>query len=276
MRACLAGSVKTLLGKLVFGLGLSRWLLSGRAVVVAFHRVEAHAANDAMTMPASAFREWCRFFARHFRVVPLETVVATLERTEPFDRELAITFDDGYLDFQTQAVPILSSLAMTGTVFAVSDFVGADATPWWDEADRHPFMGWQELRDVAARGFTVGSHGKTHRGMDQLDPKEARDELASSKAALEAGLGRPVAFYAYPYGHPEHMPEAYRPLVGQSGYRACLGYGGLIEAGTSPFHIGRICVNDWFASPAQFGGYLVILVLRRIVSGFLRGRHATS
>jgi peptidoglycan/xylan/chitin deacetylase (PgdA/CDA1 family) len=261
-------SVKTVLGRVVFGLGLGRLVLSGRAVVVAFHRVRDGGTADAMAMPVAEFRQWCRFFARHFRVVGPAAIVDKLERGEPLCGELAITFDDGYRDFRTLAVPVLGSLGLTAAVFAVSDFVGADVTPWWDAAEtsRHPFLDWDELRQVAGQGFTVGSHGKTHAGMDELSPEAARDELALSKAALEAGLGREVALYAYPYGDPERMPDPARDLVRATGYRACFGYGGLVEAGTSPFHIGRICVNDWLASPAQFGGHLLVLRLRRLLA----------
>jgi peptidoglycan/xylan/chitin deacetylase (PgdA/CDA1 family) len=258
---------KTVLGHLVFGLGLGRLVLSDRAVVVALHRVEDGGPNDRMTMPTAVFRRWCRFFAKNFPVVAPQAIVAKLERGERLTGELALTFDDGYRDFLTQAVPAMAALGLPATVFAVSDFVGADVTPWWDEAAgvRHAFMDWDELREVDGRGFTVGSHGRTHAAMDALSLEAAREELTVSKTALEAGLGRPVALYAYPYGDPEHMPEPARALVREAGYRACFGYGGLVETGSSPFHLPRVCVNDWYDSPAQFAGYLVVLRLRQLL-----------
>lgn len=255
--------LKRFLGLVGFGLGLNRLLLSRYAVVVAFHRVEG-SHPDAMTMPAEEFRKWCRYFAKHFRTVSPEAIVEKLERGRPLNGELAMTFDDAYLDFHSHAVPIMESFGLTGAVFAVSDFVGSDAIPWWDAASgkSYPFMGWRELRDVRDRGFSVGSHGKTHSGMDQLPPDEASDELVLSKAALEAGLEAPVTLYAYPYGDSSRMPEEARVMVKEAGYRACFGYGGLITGGTSPFHIGRVCINCWFGSPEEFGGHLVIQALR--------------
>lgn len=257
--------LKTLLGRIVFGLGLHRALFSGRALVVAFHRVDAGGVNDAMNMPPALFARWCRFFTRHFKVVPAGEIVAGLEQGRRFDGELALTFDDGYRDFAEQAVPVMRSLGINATVFAVSGFVGSDHIPWWDEkaGTRHPFMDWEELRSVAAGGFTVGSHGKTHAAMDELSLEEASEELTASRQALQAGLGREVALYAYPYGEPERMPTAARELVRQAGYRACFGYGGFVEPGSTPFFIPRICVNDWFASPWHFAGHLVVLALRR-------------
>ena len=265
IRRFVAGWGKTVLGRLVFGLGLGRRLLASRAVIVAFHRVQGQGPNDAMTIPTAQFREWCRFFQKHFRVVPLEGIVGKLERGEALAGELAITFDDGYLDFQTEAVPVLASLGLPATVFAVSDYVGTDIRPWWDTVQAYPFMDWTQLGTVAAQGFAVGSHGKSHAAMDELTPAAAMEELVVSKAVLEAGLGRPVVWYAYPFGHPEKMPEAARESVRQAGYRACLGYGGLIGPQANPFRLDRVCVNGWFSSPYQFGGYLVALYLRYLL-----------
>lgn len=261
--------LKTLLGHLFFGLGLHRLFLSRFAVVIALHRVEDAIPRDPMTMPTDEFRHWCRYFTKYFQVVSPMVIVEKLERGQPFRGELALTFDDGYLDFHTQAIPVLESLGLTATVFACSDFVGSDTTPWWDAAENkhYPFMDWQQLRDAGERGFLVGSHGKTHAGIDQLAPQKIHEEIVLSKSVLERGLDRAVELYAYPYGEPGRMTEEARRIVQEAGYRACFGYGGLTVAGTDPFHIERICVNDWFSSPAHFGGHLVVLLLRRIIGG---------
>lgn len=270
LRSWLGSRAKSLLGHVVFGLGLGRRLLGARAVVVAFHRVEGDGPGDAMTMPTAQFRDWCRFFARHFRAATLEDIVGKLERGEALAGELAITFDDGYRDFKTDAVPAMAAFGLSATVFAVSDYVGTQAMPWWDAAKPYPFMDWSELGEVVAQGFCVGSHGQTHTAMDALSAQAALEELVVSKAVLETGLGRRIDWYAYPYGHPDRMPDVARQAVRQAGYRACCGYGGLIGANADPFHLGRVCINDWFASPEQFGGYLVLLRLRDCWAG-LRG-----
>lgn len=267
MRGRITGLLKTVLGRVVFGLGLGRVILRDHAVVVALHRIEAEGPNDTMTMPTAVFRRWCRFFSRQFRVVPVEVLVENLERGVRLRGELAITFDDGYSDFRTQAVPVMDEFGLPATVFVVSDFVGTAVTPWWDAATeiRYPFLSWSDLHEVAGNGFTIGSHGKSHTAMDECSPHEAWEELTVSKAALEENLHRPVALYAYPYGAPDRMPDSARTLVREAGYRACLGYGGLVNAETDPFSLPRICINNWFATPAQFAGQLVLLRLRQLL-----------
>jgi peptidoglycan/xylan/chitin deacetylase (PgdA/CDA1 family) len=270
IKSCIIRTIKTLLGKVVFSIGLNRIILSRCAVVIALHRVEASEEEDAMTMPSEKFRKWCTFFVEHFRVVSPVVIVEKLERGHRLSGELALTFDDGYLDFHSQAVPIMESMGVTAAVFAVSEFVGSDVVPWWDAVlnKRYLFMDWAHLLDVQERGFIVGSHGKTHAGINDLSPEDARDEITISKAALEVGLGCPVSLYAYPYGDHARMTEEARVFVRNAGYRACFGYGGLVWSGTSPFYIGRICINDWFDSPEYFGGHLVLLALRDILRSF--------
>ena len=218
-------------------------------------------------MPTNEFRDWCCYFTRYFKVVSPMTIVEKLERGTPFRCELAITFDDGYLDFHSQAVPVMESFGITAAVFACSDFVGSDAVPWWDQQmhKAYPFMDWASLNEVSARGFVIGSHGKSHVGVDQLSSEEFHSEIALPKLVLEVGLKRSVDLYAYPYGAPDRMPETARNYVQGVGYRACFGYGEILDNSVSPFRIGRICVNDWFSSPAHFGGHLVVLSFYRII-----------
>lgn len=50
---------------------------------------------------------------------------------------------------------------------------------------RDPLADTHALRDVAAAGFTVGSHTVTHRPLADLDVSECRVELRESKRRLE-------------------------------------------------------------------------------------------
>lgn len=46
---------------------------------------------------------------------------------------IVVTFDDGYLDNLTAALPILERTGVPATVFVTTDAVGTDGTMWWDE-----------------------------------------------------------------------------------------------------------------------------------------------
>jgi peptidoglycan/xylan/chitin deacetylase (PgdA/CDA1 family) len=59
-------------------------------------------------------------------------------------------------------------------------------------------MDWDEVRKMAERGHTVGSHTLSHPNLAQLPAAEARAELARSRAYLEEKLERPVKHFSYP------------------------------------------------------------------------------
>ncbi len=51
-------------------------------------------------------------------------------------RAVAVTFDDGYADNATHAVPILEAGGVPATFFVVTDAVDAPGELWWDELER--------------------------------------------------------------------------------------------------------------------------------------------
>jgi peptidoglycan/xylan/chitin deacetylase (PgdA/CDA1 family) len=65
------------------------------------------------------------------------------------------------------------------------------------------FMDWDEVAAVSRHRLVgVGAHTMTHRRLAQWPLADARREMAGSKAALEARLGRRVDAFAYPVGDP--------------------------------------------------------------------------
>lgn len=61
-------------------------------------------------------------------------------------------------------------------------------------------MDWGALAAMERAGMTIGSHTHTHAMLDREDDITLHEELARSRAVLEAGLGHPVQHFAYPDG----------------------------------------------------------------------------
>jgi peptidoglycan/xylan/chitin deacetylase (PgdA/CDA1 family) len=249
--------VKGLLGRTAFASRLDALLLRQRAVVVAFHRVRPTAADgDGLTISVPLFERYCRFFRRHFRVVPLRDLVDRLERGVALQRELAITFDDGYRDNFDHAAPVLERLALPATFFVVSDWMGTDVVPWWDREQgvRHPWMTWEQVRSLQQRGFEIGAHTRTHADLGRVSDGDAKDEILGARLELEHRLGTAVELFAYPYGGAGNLLELNRELVKDAGFRCCCScFGGLNARGTDPLQLRRIAVSSWYRSPYQFG-----------------------
>ena len=79
------------------------------------------------------------------------------------------------------------------------------------------FLDWPALREMAALGMSIQSHGMHHRYLDQLTPAEVQAELADSRAAIEDAIGQPVTIYAPAGGR---MPAGFMATAHRLGYVA--------------------------------------------------------
>lgn len=129
--------VKEVAAALMDRLGLLRRLGDPRQpLVLYFHHVSPpgrlrHYIAD-LTVSAATFECQISFLRDRFNVIPLEAVVHRLaDGTGPSGRDLAITFDDGYLDNYTWAYPILKKHGVPATIFIATAHVGSSRPFWW-------------------------------------------------------------------------------------------------------------------------------------------------
>ena len=104
-------------------------------------------------------------------------------------RAVALTFDDGYADAFSQALPALQAHGMVATFYIVSGFVG-----------QPNYMSWDEIRALHAAGMEIGSHTVTHSDLTTLGLDQVRAELTGSRDAIAAAIGAPVVSFCYPSG----------------------------------------------------------------------------
>jgi len=132
--------------------------------------------------------------AHDFSAVPLELACRLPEHGE--GRRFAITFDDGYEETLSLALPLLEARSLPASVFVVSSLIGGKAT--WN-AEPQQLLTRTQLLELHSSGIFIGSHGRTHRRLSTLDPGAIRDEVQGSREELEHVLGSPVRFLAYPH-----------------------------------------------------------------------------
>lgn len=128
------------------------------------------------------------------------------------DDELAISFDDAHRSVIEHALPVLSELGRTATLFVPTAYV--------ETSD--DFLGWDDLRRLRDAGWTIGSHTDTHprlrfREHDEDDAAHAARvtrELERSREILRRELGQAPALLAYPYGEDTELARAIAAKVG--------------------------------------------------------------
>lgn len=79
-------------------------------------------------------------------------------------------------------------------------------------------MTWDQLRELPARGVTVGAHTRHHPILSQVPETDLEDEILGSKQHLEAELDQPVDHFCYPNGTPADYTPAVINTVKQAGF----------------------------------------------------------
>ena len=77
----------------------------------------------------------------------------------------------------------------------------AERNLWSDGAavQGRPLLTWGQAEELRRDGVDFGAHTRTHPALPDLSPQQLADEVAGSRADLEARLG-PIRHFAYPYG----------------------------------------------------------------------------
>jgi peptidoglycan/xylan/chitin deacetylase (PgdA/CDA1 family) len=192
-------------------------------LVLCYHAVSPTWAADLSITPQRLEEQLERLVRRGYRGATFTKAVIS----PPGPKTLVVTFDDAYRSVLELAAPILDRLSLPGTVFAPTDYIDAERPMSWPGIDHwaggpheHELepMSWEELGRLAAAGWEVGSHTRSHPLLTQVaDDDSLAGELAQSKAVIENRLDRPCESIAYPYGdHDDRVVAATR----RAGYRA--------------------------------------------------------
>jgi peptidoglycan/xylan/chitin deacetylase (PgdA/CDA1 family) len=131
---------------------------------------------------------------------------------------VGISFDDGYLNNLTYALPVLQKYGFSSTCYAVSQLLGKSNE--WDldiGIAQTPLMTAVQLVAWVAGGQEVGAHTRHHTHLTQIDVSSCQDEIKLSKAELEAMTHSPISHFCYPYGD---FNEEAAMIVGSTGFQS--------------------------------------------------------
>jgi len=148
-----------------------------------------------------------------------------------------LTFDDGYEDAYSRALPALRARGMTATFFLVPSWIGPDPSHRVvREEDGMTFrhLVWPEVAAMSAAGMEIGSHGEGHLRLPDLPEEKVHEEAQKSRLEIEAHLNRPVEVFAYPYNASRGR---LRPALRDAGYRAAVS--GSVHGGGDRYELFR-------------------------------------
>ncbi len=210
----------------------SPWTSGAR--ILCYHRV-ARDRGDLAVAP--------RDFRRHLDLIrdfDADVVrladVPRLVSERPEARFVCLTFDDGYLDFQDEVLPLLRDAGLPSTLFVTTGFAAGTAHPYWYKRPR-PLLRWAELERLATNVLVeIGAHTRTHPDLRRLSDEEARDEIEGCRDELEQRLGVRPASFAYPAGL---WSDRDRRLVEAAGYSLAVTIEPGVNERATPRHLLR-------------------------------------
>lgn len=173
--------------------------------VLVYHSISAppEPLPSNIDVAPARFEQQLRLLSRRFAVVPLVETLSERAR----NRQVAITFDDGFRDNLTVALPALEKYRLPMTLFVTAGFL-----------DQDDYLSEEDLLELSKHPLiTIGAHGLWHRHFDQLEPDDARFEMIESRRILEDVIGKKVDLMAWPFGE---CNAALERLSAACGYRA--------------------------------------------------------
>lgn len=213
-----------------------------KAVVMMYHRFgESDFPSTNVTM--EQFRAHVEELkSGGYNVLSLAKIVAALRDGSPLPpKTVGLSVDDAYASVFTDAWPILREAGFPLTVFVATDPVDRKFSR---------YMSWDQLRQLAEEGVTMGSQTAVHPHMADLDGTAVQQELKASNARFEAELGKVPDLFAYPYGEANLQVME---LVSEAGFVAAFGqHSGAIGTGGELFYLPRFAMNEAYGSIDRF------------------------
>ncbi len=109
----------------------------GKAAILAYHQVlpTDHPTNYLKYNPSSVvtaarFEEQMKYLSGRYQMISMDDLLAYLS-SEESRVGIAITFDDGYKDNLTYALPILEKYRIPATIYITTRFPEGNSNMWW-------------------------------------------------------------------------------------------------------------------------------------------------
>jgi peptidoglycan/xylan/chitin deacetylase (PgdA/CDA1 family) len=141
-----------------------------------------------------------------------------------------LSFDDGFRNNFTNALPILIKHKVPAIFFVPSTLIEANWSDTYNYCLKKTgyssvieMLRWSDLREMLKQGYDIGSHTKTHSRFSDISNNKSlmNDEIMGSKQELEANLDYECKYISWPYGRIIDVDGESLRNVKSAGYTAC-------------------------------------------------------
>jgi peptidoglycan/xylan/chitin deacetylase (PgdA/CDA1 family) len=168
------------------------------------------------------------------KVVKMKDALFALEEKNNLNEKLlCITFDDGYLNNLTLALPILKEFGYPAHIFLSAGLIGRGEKYFHHAGfyklgtmnlekignNVHPGcmpLTYKQVKELVKNDISIGSHGVNHVRIKFLSTEERFYEIKKSKEILEDITNTEIITFAYPHGY---YDDEIIQMVKKAGYR---------------------------------------------------------
>lgn len=288
-----------------------------RLTVLIYHHILPEHVNllDEGAIDKASFNWQMRLVSKVFNVMSVEHALDLASKGALPRRSVAITFDDGYLDNYTEAMPLLRRYGLCATFFVVGKAV-EEGSIWnqrlteailnfdCDQVDlteiglgvislasaedkikanltlneqlktlapedqekqvsyiakkaqkkefKRAMLNKAQIANMIEEGMEIGCHTMNHPMLSVISNEAAAQDISAGQRYLENITGKPVRYFAYPYGKlDQHFSVDHAKLIERLGFKAAFTSDwGTLSHDTNPFLINRF--TPWDKSPIRF------------------------
>ena len=206
------------------------------ASVIMYHRFDEGRYPSTNTTLAQLDEHIAYLKEGGFTVMALPDIIEAFQSggTVP-DRTVAITIDDAYLSVYEKGWPRFEAAGFPITLFIATDPI---------DRNLRGYMSWDQIRDLQAKGVTMGSQTASHPHMHRISSDQVRAELANSNDRFLTEIGLRPTLFAYPYG--EYNLDVIE-AVKEAGFIAAFGQNsGIMHKDDLTFELPRFAFNETY------------------------------
>lgn len=186
-----------------------------RCPILMYHRVETPPADAdnlrlSLTVLPSVFEGQLDWLAEQgYQTLTLAQMTrGLLGEAELPPKPVVLTFDDGYLDAYTEALPRLRARGMVGSFYVVPALM-----------EQPGYLSWAQAGDMLSQGMEIGNHSLTHPDLSRLDRPRLEEEIGTAAQQIESALGQRPQTFCYPLGRYNNLVAR---VVQEQGHSAAI------------------------------------------------------
>jgi peptidoglycan/xylan/chitin deacetylase (PgdA/CDA1 family) len=145
-------------------------------------------------------------------------------------KPVMITFDDGSKSQFTAALPILNAFGFKAVFFIMTVALG-----------KEKYMNATQIKDLVKQGHIIGCHTWDHHNVTTYKATDWRIQIQNPTIELQKITGKPIQFFAYPYGAWDVMAVT---QLKNNGYVMAFQLSGLQHAEYPAFTVRRIIADS--------------------------------